>query len=200
MGRVCRLGFRLALALGGAIASSGCGSGAKTPEQAYERLAQAVGARDGARLYDALDLQTRWSWMSVQKAHRESYDIILSNFPEGAERERHLRRCTAGALAQDARQLFAGQMQAPAWEALAASLPASGAPAGAAAVQGDEVQLTGAAGRPLPFRRGPEGRGGWGYAGLAREAEDQKLRALADLDLVRNSAADYERAAARQMR
>ena len=39
--------------------------------------------------------------------------------------------------------------------------------------------------------------GGWGFAGLAKRAEDDKNRAYHDLEVVRASAADYERAAAR---
>lgn len=188
-------GFRLAAALAGAVALAGCGGGSKTPAEAYQRLAEAVGARDGARLFDALDLDTRWSWMSIQKAQRESYDIILSNFPEGAERQRYLRRCQTGALSENARDLFARQLEAPAWDQLAASLPAAGAPVVNA--DGSQAELVGAAGRKLMFRRMTDRRWGWGFAGLASEAEENKRRALADLDVVRTSAADYERAATR---
>jgi hypothetical protein len=197
MGRVSTLGFRLALALE-AAALAGCVGGAKTPEEAYQRLAQAIGARDGERLYDALDLETRWSWMSIQKAQRESYDIILSNFPEGTERERHLRRCEAGALSENARALFARQLEATAWTELAASLPGTGLPV--VTDDGRQVEVMGGNGRKLIFRRPNERRGGWGFTGFAEEAEGIKRRALADLDLIRSSAADYERAATRRNR
>ena len=39
--------------------------------------------------------------------------------------------------------------------------------------------------------------GDWGYAGLVKRAEDDKNRAWHDLEAVRASAADFERAAAR---
>ena len=39
--------------------------------------------------------------------------------------------------------------------------------------------------------------GDWGYAGLAKRAEEDKNRAWHDLEEVRASAADFERAAAR---
>jgi hypothetical protein len=112
-------------------AVAGCAGGARTPEEAQQRLGQAVAARDGERLFDALDLDTRWSWMSIQRAERETYDIILSNFPEGAERERYLRRCQEGALSESARKLFARRLEPGAWEGLAAGL------AGAAAAAAD---------------------------------------------------------------
>jgi hypothetical protein len=56
--------------------------------------------------------------------------------------------------------------------------------------------------RALPFRKRADGHRswGWGYAGLAVQGEDVKRRAIADLELVRMSAADYERAAARESR
>jgi len=187
MGRVGAFGFQLAV-----LAVAGCAGGAATPEVAHQRLVQAVGARDAARLFDALDLETRWSWMSIHRAERETYDIILSNFPEGAERERLLRRCQTGALSENARTLFAQQLEPATWEELAAGLPAAGAPQ---VVGTDRAELV-AGGRKLDYRRA--GRRGWGYAGLAARAEEIKRRAMADLELVRTSAADYERAATRR--
>jgi hypothetical protein len=188
MGRVGAFGFQLAV-----LALAGCAGGAPTPQEAHQRLVAAVGARDGARLFDALDLSTRHSWMSIQRAERETYDIILSNFPEGPERDRLLRRCQAGALSENARALFARQLPPAAWDQLAGVLPSTGAPQ---VVSPDQVVLADASGRKLDYRRA--GRRGWGFAGLADEAEDLKRRALADLDLVRSSAADFERAATRR--
>ncbi len=52
-----------------------------------------------------------------------------------------------------------------------------------------------AGGGRVPLARGENG--GWGFAGLAKRAEDDKNRAFHDLGVVRESAADYERAAAR---
>jgi hypothetical protein len=186
--RLPAMGFRLAVLA--AVAS--CAGGPRSPEEARERLAQAVEARDGARLFDALDLETRWSWMSIQRAQRETYDIILSNFPEGSERQRYLRRCEAGALSENARALFASQLEPAAWEGLAAGL------AGVGPLQpvADDRAEGGSAGHKLVFRRAVR-RGGWGFAGLAGQAEDIKRRSLADLEVVRTSAADLERAATR---
>jgi len=56
--------------------------------EAYTRLAAAVTAGDGGALFDALDQETRWNWMSIQEFHREAYDIVLSNYPEGEIRAR----------------------------------------------------------------------------------------------------------------
>ena len=188
MGRALSFGLPLAV-----MAVASCAGGAPTPEEAHQRLVQAVSTRDGARLFDALDLATRWSWMSIQRAQRETYDIILSNCPEGPERERLLKRCQTGALSESARALFARQLEPSAWDELAAELPAAGAPQ---VVSADLAELK-AGGHTLGYRRA--GRRGWGFAGLAARAEDLKRRSLADLELVRASAADYERAATRRL-
>jgi len=90
--------------LAGSIA--GCRSKAKTPADGYKRLSEAVNAGDGGALFDALDQQTRWNWMSIQKFHREAYDIVLSNYPEGEVRERETRRFERAATAPSARDLF----------------------------------------------------------------------------------------------
>jgi hypothetical protein len=52
-----------------------------------------------------------------------------------------------------------------------------------------------ASGARVPFRRSKDGD--WGFAGLDKRAEDDKNRAYQDLEVVRASAADFERAAAR---
>jgi hypothetical protein len=191
-------GFDLGLLAAVCAALSGCERGGKTAEAAYQRLGEAVAARDGGELYDALDLETRWSWMSVQRAQRESYDIVLSNYPAGTERERTLRRFEAGAQSDGARALFARQIDAATWNELAGALAAIG-PTPHLVGDASEVSVT-AGGRTLPFRKGQDGHWGWGYAGLATQGEQTKRRAMADLELVRTSAADYERAAARQTR
>src|SRR6188508_1251231 len=85
---------------------AGCGYKAKTPAEAYKRFVDAVKAGDGGALFDSLDQETRWNWMSIQKFHREAYDIVLSNFPEGPERERATKRFQPAATASSARELF----------------------------------------------------------------------------------------------
>ncbi len=52
-----------------------------------------------------------------------------------------------------------------------------------------------ASGARVPFARGENGS--WGFSGLAKDAEDLKARSYHDLEVVRASAADYERAATR---
>lgn len=182
------------IALLGCLLATGCKRGAKTPEEAFSRFSAAVKARDGQVLYEALDLTTRWSYMSLRRAHREAYDIVLSNFPEGPARESQMRRFEAAALSENEAALFASQMTPDRWEALAQALPGDQVPP-LTPVGPDEVRATTPGGRPLVFRKGQNGR--WGYAGFSDEAEGLKRRASADLELVRTNAADLERAATR---
>jgi hypothetical protein len=181
-----------AFALAACVLVLGCGRGAKTPDEAYRRFVQAVRAKDGTRLFAALDLDTRWSWMTVRRSHREAYDIILSNYPEGAEREQQLRRFETAALSDDDAALFAGQIGEARWAELSRGLVDSARvePAGE-----DEARVATTEGTALVFRKAENGR--WGFAGFAVEAEQRKRRAMNDLDLIRTSAADYERAATR---
>jgi len=179
--------------LSAAGALAGCRHGAKTPAEAYQRFSAAVTARDGAALFDALDQPTRWAWMSIQKFHREAYDIVLSNFPEGPERDRESHRFQGGATATSARELFRAEI-APGVLPMLVPLVAADAKVEDPSPDGHAAAVL-ASGARVPFARGENG--GWGFSGLAKDAEDLKARAYHDLEVVRASAADYERAATR---
>ncbi len=171
-----------------------CSRQAKTPGEAAHRLSHAVRAGDGKALFAAVDQQTRWSWMTVKRCHRETYDIILSNYPEGPARERELRRYASGATSATAADFFAAEA-GPA--ALASLAPLSAGPDATVeiAADGKTADAVAASGARWPLARGDDGS--WGYAGLAADAEERARRAVQDLELARSSAADYERAAAR---
>ncbi len=181
------------MALIAAAGIGACKRGPKTPEEAYHRFVEAVRTRRPDQLYRALDLETRWSWMTIRRAHREAYDILLSNLPPGHERDQATRRFEAGAHSEDDASLFAEQLAPQRWDELSRGLPDGPPPLVAGA--DDERRVSLADGRSLSFRRGPDGR--WGFAGLAAEAEEKKRRAVADLEIIRNNAADQERAATR---
>jgi hypothetical protein len=173
--------------------------GSKTPAEAKARLAAAVAARDPGKLWGALDLGTQWSWLTIQRAGRESYDITLSNVPEGQARERLIRRFALAATSENAAELFAKSLAAELWPSLAAQLAAAGDRVPVENAAGGEAEIAGAAGR-LVFRKTSQPAFGWGFAGLAGEAESLKQAASADLEALRTNAADYERAAARGQR
>jgi hypothetical protein len=173
--------------------------GCKTPADAKARLLAAVAARDPARLWGALDLDTQWSWMTIHRAGRESHDITLSNFPEGQQRERMIRRFAPAATSENAAQLFAKSLPADLWPNLAAQLAAAGDRTPVVNAAGSEAEIVWPTGRLL-FRKTSKPAFGWGFAGLAAEAEALKRAASADLEALRTNAADYERAATRGLR
>ena len=181
------------------LASACWQRGCKTPAEAKARLAAAVAARDSARLWGALDLDTQWSWMTVHRAGRESYDITLSNLPEGQQRERLIRRFAPAATSENAAALFAKSLPPEWWSNLASQLAAAGDRAPVTNAAGSEAEIVWPAGR-LVFRKMSKPDFGWGFAGLAAEAETLKRAASADLEALRTNAADYERAAARGLR
>ena len=152
--------------------------------------------RDGAALFDALDQSTRWAWMTVQKWHREAYDIVISNYPPGPERDRELRRFEKGATATSARELFKADV-APEMLPLLAPLVVQNTTV-EIEPPGDVAEIVLPAGGRVRFALGS--KGGWGFAGMAPDAEARKNRAYHDLEQVRANAADYERAAARGTR
>ena len=180
-----------------ALTCASCGAGrAHTPAEAHARLSAAVAAHDGMKLWNALDQDTRWSWMTVQRAWRECYDITQSAVPEGPERTRLLARFEPGATSENAQMLFAKMLMPEDWSAIQALLAAAGSRQPELAPSGDTSEI----GTPLGslvYRKALNRHWGWGYAGLAARAIDLKRRASGDLERMRTNAADYERAATR---
>jgi hypothetical protein len=176
-----------------ALEMAGCRPKAKTPLDGYKRLAAAVNAGDGGALFDALDQETRWFWMQIQKFHREAYDIVLSNYPEGELREKETRRFERAATAPSARDLFIVDA-APNLLPMLRPLVLPGAPIENGPGE-DQAAAVLASGGRVELRRSKNGD--WGYGGLLKRSEEDKNRAWHDLEAVRASAADFERAAAR---
>ena len=185
--------FARAVAVLAVVGAAGC-TKARTPEEGYRRFCKAVMAGDAPALFEALDQKSRWGWMTVQKSHREAYDIILSNYPEGPERDREVHRFERGATLGSGRAAFVDQVGQGAIGGLRPLC--TGSPRFEIAPDGADAVAVLPSGAKVPLRIGPEDKS-WGYAGYADDAEDRQKRALADVDQVRASAADYERAAAR---
>ena len=131
--------------------------------------------------------------MTIQKYHREAYDIVLSNYPEGPVRDREKGRFEHAATAPSAKRALPQRHGArPLTDAGAAGAGIPHIEPGPG--DGQATAVLDGGGR-VTLVRGESG--GWGFAGLAKRAEDDKNRAYNDLEVVRASAADYERAAAR---
>jgi hypothetical protein len=182
------------------VSSASCGAGrARTPAEAHARLIAAVAAHDSGMLWNALDQDTHWSWMAVQRAWRECYDITQSAVPEGPERARLLARFEPGATSENAQMLFAKILTPEEWTTTQALLAAAGSRQPELAPSGETSAIATDAGT-LPYRKARNRFWGWGYSGLAARAELLKHTASGDLERMRTDAADYERAATRGAR
>jgi hypothetical protein len=188
-----KLAIALTLIAAVGAGAAGCRHKSKSPAEAYRRFADAVRSGDGGAVFDALDQDTRWAYMTIQKWHREAYDIVLSNYPEGPEREREGHRFEHWATASSARDLFKQEL-APALLPTFQPLVADDATI-QPGPDDDHATAVLASGARAPLAHGKDG--GWGFAGLDKQVDDEKNRAYHDLEVVRASAADYERAAAR---
>jgi hypothetical protein len=122
----------------------------------------------------------------------------LSNVPEGPQRERLIKRFEPAATAEDAPTLFARSLAPEMWTRLASQVAAAGSlePQPVAA---DRAEISLPEGK-LVFRKSEHTSFGWGFSGLAEDAEQLKRTASTDLEALRTSAADYERTAARGQR
>jgi hypothetical protein len=182
------------------LAAAGCGPrGARTPAEAHARLTAALAAHDSALLWNALDQDTRWSWMGVQRAWREAHDITQSVVPEGPERSRLLARFAPGASSENAQGLFARMLTPEDWSSSQALVTAAGPRLSEPSASGESSTTDTALGA-LVYRKAHNRFWGWGFSGLAARAELVQRTANADLDRMRRDAADYERAATRGAR
>jgi hypothetical protein len=178
----------------------GCGfRGAHTAADAHARLTAAVAVHDSTKLWNALDQDTRWSWMTIQRAWRESYDITQSAVPEGPERTRLLERFNPAATSENAQALFTKMLTPEDWTSTQALLTAAGSRQPTLTPSGETSEIATEAGI-LVYRKPHNRYWGWGYSGLSARADQIKRTASADLDRMRSDAADYERAATRGAR
>jgi hypothetical protein len=183
-----------------AFAVASCGaSRARTPAEAHARLSGAVAAHDSALLWNALDQDTQWSWMAIQRAWRECYDITQSAVPEGTERARLLARFEPGATAENAKALFAAMLSPEDWKLTETLLAAAVAGQLQLDSAGESARIDTPKGA-LVYRKAHNRYWGWGFGGLSDRSEQLKRTASADLDRMRTDAADYERAATRGTR
>ena len=102
-----QLAFRLALLLSVAV-SGACGSPptARTLEGAFERVAAAIDAGDAKRLYWDLELEARWSLMSIHRNQKQIRSLVDRDYPR-EERARAEGHWKVGADAKDPGELFA---------------------------------------------------------------------------------------------
>ena len=186
---------KVAVWLGLAMLAAAAGCSSQVEDTGRGLCALLEGGDHGRRrrAVRRLDQTTRWDWMTVQKWHREAYDIVISNYPQGPERERELHRFEKGATASSARELFKARWRrrcCRSWRSWWCRASRDRDPAARRHRRGGAARRRAGALRARRERR-------LGICRLPPDAEARKNRAYHDLEQVRANAADYERAAAR---
>lgn len=96
--------------LTGAAMASACSDPpprtARTLEGAFERVAAAIDAGDATRLYWDLELETRWSLMTIHRSQQRIQRLIATDYPAD-ERARAVGRWRTAADAKTPGELFA---------------------------------------------------------------------------------------------
>lgn len=179
-----RLLVTLLLALAG-----GCAPPAKGgPEGAFEKLRLAVVVGEPERLYDVLELETRWAVDTVYGYQREMADLVAKFPPEARGREAPRLALAAGAATP--RAFFA------AWARQTGSLASLGGDGPGLGVlarverDGDgAARVVTTSGVIVPLARGSDGA--WGYVGVKDELFRWRVQAANDLVRIRENAALY---------
>lgn len=146
-------------------------SAKKTPRELVAALRKAARAGDFKAVYGLLDESSRWSVMSIFQAQQRARALVRKHYP--AERQAaELRRTHLVATAADPEAYFAAYGRERRLLERLRDLPA----AVAAAVD------AGSASSPAWLCKEREG---WVYCGLRGELEQLKLRAVRDLETLR---------------
>jgi hypothetical protein len=160
----------------------------KKPEEAGERAAAAARGRQLDRLFRLLDKNSRWSLMSVHKAHREICKLVRGHYPK-ARQPRELRRCHPAERARDVEAFFVDYFKRhpellepltrfrPPGKRAGSKDPPPRSPAP------DRVELVSGAQRLAVC----QGDGAWWYCGLREAFDELKLKATRDLTTVREN-------------
>lgn len=165
-------------------------SATDSPEAAFERLRLAVVLNDAGRLYDALDIETRWAVETVWKYQREMAGLV-AGFPADA-RTREQRRTEPGGSATDPRIFFVAWAEgAGPFAELGGGESGLGLFARVERTAPDQALASTTTGVRVPLRKGSDQR--WGYAGLAEPFFQWRNVAANDLSRLRENAAAYRK-------
>lgn len=186
--------LRWLAALASAAVASGCADApaptARTVEGAFERVAAAIDAGDARRLYWDLELETRWSLMTIHRSQRRIRGLVETDYP-AEERSRAVGRWRTGADAADPGALFAELCAAR--DCLRPLREKIGA------IERVERTADGAIVHTIPggeyrFKKGQDGR--FGLVGFREELATFERDVSRDLAVIERAAAEYRRARA----
>lgn len=161
---------------------------ARTLEGAFERVAAAIDAGDAKRLYWDLELETRWSLMTIHRSQARIRRLVETDYPAD-ERARAVGRWRTGADARDPGELFAALCAArhcldPLREKIGAIERVERTPDGGVVhtIPGGEYR----------FKKGQDGR--FGLEGFRDELAAFERDVSRDLAVIERTAEQYRRA------
>lgn len=184
------------------VVAAGCNGkppAARSAEDAYAQLLEAVDSGDGARLFDALDTPTQWAIETVHKSQREMRQLVVESYPP-AERDAALQRIPA-ACEEDLDRPRRYFRRLPDTAETVADIKrrlhlGTGTPTGSIRRPDGVAEVWREGGSLFHFDQDASGR--WGDLELRATWERNKERALHELDTVRENAALYKRRAGGQ--
>lgn len=159
----------------------------KTPEGAYVRIARAVGEGRLQKAFAYLETEAQWSAYTILKSRKKACEHIREDYPE-PERSRLLRKYEPDANAEDGADVFARIAIERGWDA---QLRRDMSGAANVEIEGERASVTTVRGTRYPFRRRENGI--WGLTIFTADLVDESKRAVRDLEVIEQGAADYRR-------
>jgi hypothetical protein len=173
------------------LLAGGCHRGAKTPEDAFQRLERAIAAGDPGELYECLDNATRGSIDSAFRDQRLERTIIQAKYPE-AEAGPALAKLAAAAE-DDAKKFFVRlARERKVAEGFRKRLGSVSGPIVQKPDGPDATYVARRDGMPFHFRQNRDGS--WGFSELGVEWGLERDRASHAVKTVRDNAALYQKA------
>jgi hypothetical protein len=183
----------LAVAAAFLLLAPACKSGAKTPEEAFERLERAILADDGIGFYRCLDGSTQSAIEDTYRDARLQRTIVQAKYPEAEMGPALAKLAAAGE--DDAPRFFAKiAAERKIVEGYRKRLGPAGGPISRKPASKDSYDLARQGGLPFQFARNRDGS--WGFSELAGEWALEKERASHAVKTVRENAALYQKAGA----
>lgn len=158
---------------------------ARTLPGAFERVASAIDAADAKRLFWDLDLEARWSLMSIHRSQQRARRLVADSYPPD-EKERAAGRWSLGAEARTPGELFATLCaHDECMDPLRAKI---GAPSRIERTRDGGVVHT-VRGGTYRFKKGADGR--YGLLGFADRFAALEVEVARDLEVIERAARLY---------
>ncbi len=163
-----------------------------TPAGAYTRIAKSIAEDDPQGAFPFLEEDGRWASYTIRDMRRKACDRIRRSYPPGKERDGLLAAYSAEANAPDGADVFALLARKRGW---VARLRKDLSGVRSVEIEGPRATVVTARGTHYSFRRRDNGI--WGLTLFTADLVAESERASRDLESVRASADDYDRAAGR---